>query len=225
MAEKLQILQMFDFYRSASEAQRRAILRAGRRVGLPKGAYYFREGSACGNVALVGSGRLRVFKLNPEGREVTLYRAGPGETCLLTIHSALTKAPYAASAITETPVEAVLLPVELFRAWVDTVPAVRNFALSTMAWRMVDLMTLVQETVFRRLDQRLAEYLLRRFDGEPEGTKTLTSTHAAIASDLGTAREVVSRLLEELERAGAVALKRGRIHLASAQALRRLAAQ
>lgn len=216
------VLELFEFYRSAPPELREEVLQASDLVSLPRGAFYFQEGGGCPNVAFVGSGDIRVFKVSSEGREITLYHVGTGETCLLTLNAALSRDAYPASAVAEAPVEAVLVPVDSFREWIDRHAGLRRFILGEMAHRISDLMALIHEIVFRRMDRRVASHLLQAFSAQESG-RSLEVTHGAIAAELGSAREVVSRVLKELEREGAVDLGRGRIELLDEGLLRRLA--
>lgn len=217
-----QILELFDFYRCAPPDLQEEVLRESDLVSLPVGAFYFQEGSGCPNVAFVGHGDIRVFKVSSEGREITLYHVGTGETCLLTLNAALSREVYPASAIAEAPVEAVLVPVDSFRSWIDRHAGLRAFIFGEMAHRISDLMALIHEVVFRRMDRRVASYLLQAFADQPSRHE-LEITHGAIAAELGSAREVVSRVLKELEHEGAVKLGRGRIELLHPALLQRLA--
>lgn len=220
--EPAEILGLFDFYGSAPRGFRREVRAASELAQLPEGAFYFQEGAHCPNVAFVGSGDVRVFKVSREGREITLYHVGRGETCLLTLNAALSRGPYPASAVAESPVEAVLVPVEPFRAWIHRHEELRAFIFGEMAHRISDLMALIHDLVFRRMDRRLAIHLLSRLEGQ--ASDSLETTHHAIAAELGTAREVVSRVLEELQGEGAVELARGHIRIQDKALLRQLAA-
>ena len=218
-----EILQRFDFFARAAPGFQEEVLAACEEVSLPPGFHPFQEGSGCHGVAFVGRGDVRVYKVSSEGREITLYHVGPGETCLLTLNAALGSSPYPASAVVEAAVDAVALPVDRFRGWVQQHEAMRLFVFEQMAHRIADLMALIHEVVFRRMDRRVAGYLLSRSEEAPTGN-TLEITHGAIATELGSAREVVSRVLKELEREGAVALGRGHIELRDPDLLRQLAA-
>ena len=222
MMQKQDILQLFEFYARAPSDLKNEIDAASSRVNLLQAVYCFREGSECANIALIGQGMVRVFKASPDGREVTLYRVGPGELCLLTLQCALSGDRYAASGISRSPVDAVLLPAEAFRNWTARYSDLRMLVFSTMTRRLTDLMVLVEEIAFRHLDQRLAAFLLERLDGSDATDGHVAMTHEAIAVELGTAREVISRLLKELERAGAIDLARGQICPRNLQLLRRL---
>ncbi|MFQ5524699.1 MAG: Crp/Fnr family transcriptional regulator [Thermoanaerobaculia bacterium] len=217
-----EILERFEFYRNAPEALHHEILESAELVTLPVGFHPFQEGSGCPGVAFVGAGDVRVFKVSREGREITLYHVGPGETCLLTLNAALGNSSYPASAVVEAPVEAVAVPADSFRAWVRRDDSMRVFVFEQMAYRISNLMVLIHDVVFRRMDRRVAEFLLSR-QAEQEPDVPVEVTHNAIATEMGSAREVVSRVLKELEREGAVALGRGHIEIVDQSLLHRLA--
>ena len=220
--DKTTILEQFGFYRDTTPAWQREIAEAASYATLPKGACFYREGDEVAQFALVGAGSIRVFKVGETGREITLYHVQDGQTCLINMLCVFLGKPAMATAAVETPVEAVIIPAAAFRDWVRTRDSVRHFIFETMAERMVAVMTLVEEVAFRRMDTRLAAALLNRFE-QAQPANFISTTHEEIAAELGTAREVVSRLLKELERQGAVHLARGRVELHDAALLRRLA--
>jgi CRP/FNR family transcriptional regulator len=115
--------------------------------------------------------------------------------------------------VVEEAVEAVAFPGDVLRRWVEVSPAVREFVFGLFTSRLAHVMTLLEEIVFRRVDDRLTEFLGDQFREAGGSQPVLRITHEAIAAELGTAREVVSRLLKELERRGAIRLSRGRIAL------------
>lgn len=203
------ILHRYDFYRQARAALREEILKHAQPMRVPTGTVVFEPGGRCGAVSLIGSGSVRVFVSSEAGREVTLYHVGAGETCPVNLLTALLSRTPPAKAVIEETVEAVMVPSDRFREWMDTEDVVRTFVLDAMAQRFVEVMEQIQEITFGRLDQRLIEFLSRRFDHGLE----IRITHEQIAVELSTAREVVSRLLREFERRGALDLGRGRVTL------------
>ena len=219
--ETAAILEKFAFYQGATRPFRTEMARAGRFVRLTPGMFFYREGELNSHFAVVGTGSIRVFKTGESGREITLYRVRDGETCLVNMLSAFLGQPTVASAVVETPTEVVLFPAETFRAWIASSDLVRKFVFETMARRLVDTMTLVEEIAFRRMDVRLAGLLRQRFATR----RIVDATHEALATELGTAREVVSRLLKEFERAGAVELNRGHVLLKDEARLAELSLQ
>ncbi len=214
--DKLSILDRLPFYREASVADRAEIAAAAVHVTLAPGANLYREGDVCGEFFVVGSGTVRVLKVGETGREITLYHVQDGESCLVNTLSVLQREPAVAAARVETQVEVVLLAGATVRKWVRTRDWIRTYMIAMTARRLIDVVTLIEEVVFGRMDSRLARLLLQEFGAG----RFFGATHEEIAAQLGTAREVVSRLLKEFERQGAIRLGRGRIELLDEAALR-----
>jgi len=128
-----------------------------------------------------------------------------------------------ASAIVEAPTDAVVVAATEFREWVSAYDSGRPFVFESLASRVVDVMTLVEDVAFRKVDARLAQLLVRRFSMKGLALRVLSTTHEELAAELGTAREVVSRSLKEFERLGAIELARGRMDLRDRALLQRLA--
>lgn len=210
------------FIQSPPELQREIALAASV-VRLESGAYFLREGDSCAHFAILISGRMRVFKLAESGQEITLYNVGAGEACPLNVSCILSDRPVPAMARVEDDVEALVIPAETFRRWMGQHESLRTFVFQTFATRLTEMMSLVEEVAFRRMDQRLARRLHDIFQESGTPRTSVETTHAELASDLGTAREVVSRLLKEFERLGAITLSRGKIALKNSALLRELA--
>lgn len=223
MTTSTNILDQFSFFRDAGETTRREMLRLSRVATLPAGKFYIIDGARTDVLALVGRGRLRVFKTGESGREITLYDVRSGEFCLLNLLCVLTGTCAPASARVEESVQAVVFNGDDFRRWIGVEAAIRNHVFGLMASRVADTMSLVEEIAFKKMDVRLAEYLCSRLPAEVGDGSQLKTTHEAIAQELGSAREVMSRLLKEFERQGAVSLGRGLITVENAGLLRRLA--
>lgn len=187
-------------------------------VRLSAGEFICMDGSACHHLALVTGGTARVYK-SGGGREITLYRVEPGESCILTTSCIMSNRRFPAFAVAETDVEARLVPAATVQRWMDGHPAWRRYVFDLLSGRLDAVIATLEEVTFRKLDARLAALLVER--GAETGT--VHATHDGLASDLGSAREVVSRLLKELERDGLVELGRGRVDLADAERLRQMA--
>ncbi len=215
-----EILESAEWFRGAPVELRREMRAKGQLVRLGAGQVFFNESQVCGLVAMVGSGSLRVFKTALSGRELSLYHVRAGEMCLVNMLSALRQNPVPATARAELPVEAVTFPAAQFRQWVRRYSALQDLIFETASRRVVEVMTLAEEVAFQNMERRLAELLLRLSDRPVGRLRDLSATHEQLASELGTVREVVSRLLKEFERAGAVNLGRGHIELLDAQLLR-----
>lgn len=186
---------------------------------VPAGVTVFRAGDACERFLMVLEGSVRVQKLAENGREIVLYRVAAGETCVLTTSCLLAGERYPAEGVTESPVTVAALPLARFREALAHSEAFRRFVFNSFGERMAELMTLVEAIAFGRLDNRLAQRLLAL----GQSGSRVTITHQQLAAELGSAREVISRLLKEWERQGWIALERGEIVLLDAAALTRLA--
>ncbi len=195
---------------------RERITTATAAVELERGCNICYEGDECHHLALVVSGAARVFKLAESGREITLYRVEPGECCILTASCMLSGERFPANATVETELEAVLIPQRQVTAWMGESAVWRQFLWKLLAERLGDVISLVEEVAFRRMDERLGEYLA---DHAEHHGSVLQATHQKIAADLGTSREVVSRMLKDFEQRGLLQLSRGRIELGDADAL------
>ncbi len=174
---------------------------------LPAGHHICLEGADCESFAFVLGGIARVYKVGESGREITLYRIEPGESCILTLASILSGRRFPAFAVAETELEALVVPNALLHEWNARFPVWRRYSWNLVAQRLAGIISLIEEITFHRMDQRLSD-LLSRSDRFPPG-KRVRITHREIATELGTSREVVSRLLKELERLGRVELGRG----------------
>ena len=195
---------------SGLEPEARVRLGSGcRAVTVPPGTVLFAEGDVCQSYVLVLSGSVKVRKVSESGREIVLYRVERGQTCVLTTACLMGATDYSAEGVAETEVEAVVVPSALFRALIDTSPVFRAFVFSVYATRVSDLLMLIEEVAFGRIDVRLSHTLLDRADGDGR----MVGTHQDLATELGTAREVVSRQLKDFERRGWVTLGRGRVEL------------
>ena len=189
----------------------RSLLDSGRQISLPAGQHICLEGSNCSHLAFVLSGTGRVYKLGESGREITLYRVDAGECCILTLSCIISEKCFPAFAVSESDLEAILVPASVIQDWMDSIRSWRRYAWNLIAARLGDVISLVEEVTFRRMDERLGFYL-NQADKFPLGRKTAI-THQQIAAELGTSREVISRLLKDLEQQGIVELGRGWIRV------------
>ncbi|GAB2180203.1 Crp/Fnr family transcriptional regulator [Denitratisoma sp. agr-D3] len=182
---------------------------------LPAGTSVFDGGQPCQGFPFILEGGIRVLKSAANGRELPLYRVLPGESCLISSGCLLGHSDYNARGVTENDTVMVLLPSLRFDAMLAN-PAFRQFVFALFGERMADLMELVEEVAFRKLDQRLANLLLGK-------GHTLHTTHQQLADELGSVREMVSRLLKGFAEQGLVKLGREQIEILDPAGLRRLA--
>ena len=151
------------------------------------------------------------------GREITLYRIEKGESCVLSATCILNGGGFPAIAEAEGATDVVLLPAQLLTRLVEDNAEWRQFMFGLYAKRLEDVLTLVDEVAFHHMDARLAAHLVRQAG---ERQKVVTATHGEIASELGTSREVVTRILSDFEAGGLIETSRGRIRILRADALR-----
>ncbi len=209
----------FPFFEQLSTPMKRSL------VGLPmtrapKSKLLLTRGDDAQGAYFVVEGALRVFYLTDEGREATLYRVEPGGTCLLALTSTFNAEPYPAWVeSSERGASFVRVPPGLFRRLFDEEPPFREFLFSALSGRIFELMQSLEEASTSRLEQRLARLLLRRV----EDRRRVVASQARLAAELGTAREVVSRTLQQFKRRGLVAIARGSVQLLDEPALQRLA--
>lgn len=183
---------------------------------VPGGTTLFSEHAPCKGFPLVLDGEVRVSRSSGDGRSLELYRVTPGELCLVSSASLFSAEPLSAHGVTTRPTGLMLIAADDFRQWLDDT-AFRNLVLGLFAERMADLTALVDAVAFHRLDERLASALLGH-------GHELALTHQALADELGTVREMVTRMLRRFEREGWVELSRERIRILDSAGLRRRAA-
>lgn len=193
-----------EFQRSASLAK------------IPAGHDVFLEGDRVEAIALLISGEVRVYKIGETGREITLYRFGNGSSCILTANAILSRKTFPAIATVERDAEAVMIPADIFRDWVKRHDLWRDFVFDLLSQRLSTVMAVVDEVVFQRMDRRVAALLTKRGAAQ----NPIHITHQEIASELGSSREVISRLLEDFIREGSIRSGRGNIEILDFEALR-----
>ena len=194
-------------------AEEEMVRRQAIAISAPAGAQLFDTGVACQALPLVISGSIRVFKRAESGREISLYRVRQGELCIVTISCLLGDDAYPATGIAETDISAIALPRPLFMHLTETHAPFRQEVFHLFSERLSGLMQLVEEIAFHKLDQRLAALLASR-------APLLTGSHQQLADELGSVREIVSRLLKQFEDHGWINLGRERVEVVQPEALR-----
>lgn len=187
---------------------------------MPAGTWVFRENEGCGRIGFVLSGVIRVFKEHESGRSITLYRLGAGDSCILSMSCALSNPIHQASAIVEEDARVITVSTLDFRTLMDTSNEARDYVFSAFASRLTDVLMLLEEVVFRRMDARLAGLLLEH--AARHHSDSIEITHEQLADEAGTAREVVTRLLRDLVAQNIVSTARGQITLTNKAALARM---
>lgn len=176
---------------------------------IPAGQDVFLEGDSVDAIALLISGVVRVYKIGETGREITLYRFGYGESCILTANAILSHKSFPAIATVEKDAEAIMIPADSFRDWVKRYDPWREFVFDLLSERLFAVMAVVDEVVFQRMDRRVASLLLDR----SRTANPLRVTHQEIAAELGSSREVISRILEDFAQKGMVEVGRGTVEI------------
>ncbi len=203
VAQSLHLLQQADaaFIREFRQAAFFARIPAGHDV--------FLEGDRVEFIALLISGMVRVYKIGETGREITLYRFGNGSSCILTANAILSQKTFPAVETVEQDAEAVMIPAELFRDWVRRYDLWREFVFELLSQRLSTVMAIVDEVAFQRMDRRVAALILERARKQ----NPLQITHQEIASELGSSREVISRLMEDFINDGSLRSTRGKVEV------------
>ncbi len=213
---KANLLQRYPMLGGLSAVQLGELATDATPMRLPRGSVVFDENQVCQGFPLILSGSVRVIKAAPSGRELQLYRVGPGESCILTSSCLLGQAQYQARGLVEEDVEMVVLSPASFRHLVASNEGFRNYVFDLFSERLTDLMQLVTAVAFQKLDQRLAALLVAK-------SSPLRTTHQALADELGSVREIVSRLLKNFVDQGWVRLGREQIEVVDAAALKQFA--
>lgn len=213
MKEKL--LERFPFF-AGLDAARLQALASQPVTRAPKGTVLFRPGQPCRGFPLLLEGTVRVSQTSPAGREIVLYHVDAGEGCLLSGGCLLGHSDYGAAGVAETDVALLGIPPALFQDLLVSFEPFRRFVFGMYGERLAQVMALVEEVAFRRLDARLARLLVER-------GPVVEATQQKLAEELGSVREIVSRLLRQFESRGWVELGRNRVTVRDAGALAELA--
>ncbi len=213
------VLGLFPLFGTAGTEVQAELFEHAKRVEIPAQQFICLEGNQCSGLPLVIIGRARVYKLSESGREITLYRVEPGDSCILTASCIMSGLAFPAFAATETEVEALVIPPAILCRWLNQYVVWNTFLWGMLAKRFGEVLSLVEEVAFHRVDKRMAEYLVQ--SAGPDGK--IKKTHQDISADIGTSREVVSRILKDFEHKGLITLSRGEIHADNLSGLRRAA--
>ena len=213
------IKEALPFLEKADQGLIRSFMGEAFLAKLPADKDVYLQGDMVDNIALLLSGSVRVFKIGETGREITLYRFGLGESCVLTANAILNQRSFPAIATVEEDAEVVLIPAEVFESWVKKYDLWRNFVFELLSDRLSTIIEVLDEVVFNRMDQRIASWLITNMGDQSE----IKVTHQKIADDLGSSREVISRLLEDFSKKGWIIPSRGSIEIVDQASLIKIA--
>ncbi len=206
-------------FNTISDAAGRQALSQAKEITVPANTTLFRHGDRCENYLLVLEGSVKVFTRAENGREIVLYRVNSGESCTLTTSCLFSHNSYPAEGLAETQVKALAIPNPAFNEGLQHSSDFRNMVFDAYSQRLTDIITLVENISFGRIDIRLARALMQHIVGD----MTIHITHQTLATELGSAREVISRQLKEFEHRGWVKLHRGSIEILNSSELEQLA--
>ncbi len=215
-------LQAFPFFSRLTPAGQQQMLDSVSACPLSAGELLLTEGSECQALLLVERGAIRVYKLASSGREITLYQVGPGESCVLGTSCVINHNGYPALAMTTSKTDALAVPASLFRKLYESETAIRAFVMALFSERFSNLMLLVEEVAFAKMDERLATFLVEHAVLDSRTLQPICLSHDEVAAHLGTAREVVTRLLQQFSDLGLISLSRKRIEVNDLEGLKKL---
>ena len=191
-------------------------------ITVPTGTVICRSGDSCQQLIILSAGRVRVYHPAEDGRSITLYHIGEHESCILTASCIINNTLFPAIAETETAATGYVIPALKVQQWMKSEPEWQHYLFALLSQRMASLIELVDALAFKRLDNRLAEWLLQQ--SHLTHTLQLHTTHQFIAEELASSREVISRLLKEFEHEQLISLRRGVINLLECEKLQQIAA-
>lgn len=204
MATYLELIKQCSVFANVSESSLQTLLASGKAVNFKAGMRLFEPNNPCQIMPLVTQGKIRVFSESDNGRELTLYRVDQEQLCILSISCLLGNDRYPASAIAETDVIGIAIAKAAFLQLIAQEASFRTHVFNSFAERITELMLLLDAVTFKKLDQRLVLFIL---DKGP----TIEASHREIADELGSVREIVSRLLKQFEEKGWLSLSRKQI--------------
>lgn len=217
----MELKDYFPIWNKLSGEEQVMLQRAAVKRTVPKGTLLHNSSADCVGLIVVCAGQLRAFLLSEEGREVTLYRLFERDICLFSASCILRNIQFDISIEAEKDAVLWVIPSEVYKQLMERSLPVSAYTSQLMASRFSEVMWRVEQILWKRLDRRLAGFLLE--ESGLDGSDTLSLTHDRIAAHLGTAREVVTRMLRYFQSEGLVELSRGTVVLTDREKLRRLA--
>ncbi|MGE4352588.1 MAG: Crp/Fnr family transcriptional regulator [Oscillospiraceae bacterium] len=215
------IAEYFPVWDKLKPAERTVLEGAAVKRMAPKGALLHSGTADCVGLFIVCSGQLRAFILSEEGKEVTLYRLFERDICLFSASCIMSSIQFELSIEAERDTEMWVIPADIYRGVMEASAALANYTNELMASRFSDVMWLIEQIMWKSFDKRLAEFLLE--ESGIDGTEVLKITHEKIAKHMGTAREVVTRMLKYFQSEGVVKLTRGAIEITDLKRLEKIA--
>ena len=216
----MDLADYLPFYPKLSHQQQRQLLDSVEPMEAKAGTVVHNGSLDCLGLLIIRAGQLRVYTLSSEGREVTLYRLFDHDICLFSASCVMPDIQFEVIIEAEKDTKMWVIPSCLFKQLMEQSAPVANYVNQLMSSRFSDVMWLMEQIMWKSFDKRLAGFLLE--ESGLEGTPSLKMTHERIANHLGTAREVVTRMLRYFQSEGMVRLSRGEITITDENALRKL---
>ena len=213
----------FPVWKDLKPEERSALAQAAAERTVPRGTVIHNGDLDCLGLIIVLSGQLRAYILSDEGRELTIYRLAEGDICLFSAACMLHSVQFSVTVEAEKDARLGIIPSEVYKSIMARSAPLANYTNELMASRFSDVMWLIEQVLWKSMDTRLAAFLLE--ESALEGDDSLSITHERIANHLGTAREVVTRMLRYFQSEGMVKLSRGSVILTGRKALAALAGQ
>ncbi|MCR5755734.1 MAG: Crp/Fnr family transcriptional regulator [Acetatifactor sp.] len=207
----LELTDFFPIWDQLTTAQQKRLLDTVRPQSVNAGATIHNGSMDCTGLLLIQSGQLRAFITSPDGREITIYRLLDRDICLFSASCMIQSLQFDITVEAEKNTQFLRIPSDVYKQIMEESAVLANYTNQLMASRFSDVMWLVEQIMWKSFDQRLASFLLE--EAALENTLTLKITHEAIANHLGTAREVVTRMLHYFQAEGMVKLTRGTIEI------------
>ena len=217
----MDVQDFFPVWAQLTPQQQKILTQSAIRRSIPKGTMLHSGSTECTGLLLVCSGQLRAFILSDEGREITLYRLFERDICLFSASCMLRSMQFEIMIAAEKDTELFIIPADVYQSVAQQSAPAANFTTEIMAGRFSEVMWLMEQIMWKSFDRRLARFLLD--ESALEGTAVLHLTHKTIANHLGTAREVVTRMLRYFQSEGLVRLSRGAVELSNHSGLEVLA--
>lgn len=210
----------FPIWDKLSPAQQGRILGSLSERSAKKGTILHNGSADCAGLLLVRSGQLRAYILSEEGREITIYRLFDRDVCLFSASCVMRSIQFDVMIAAEKDTDLWIIPAEVYRQLMEESAPLSNYTNELMAGRFSEVMWLIEQVMWKSMDQRIAAFLLE--ESAIEGVNRLAITHETIANHLGTHREVVTRMLRYFQNEGMVKLSRGMVELTDEAKLKTL---
>ena len=212
--------EALPFWNDLKEEQKTLILTSSFQNKITKGTINHHNSNQCSGVEIVREGRVRVFITSANGGEITLYRLLSGDACILSAACMMKNLSMEISMEFEEETELIIIPKDVYKKILDENPACTQYTLNLLSEKFSDVMWLFNQYVFSNMAKRLSDALIDHIS--LEGSTSLLITHEILAKDLGTAREVVTRLLKQFQTDGILKLHRGKIEILDLKKLRKV---